>query len=41
MLMIVDAFANKEPKNLVMDRINITFVVITVLITTNNVVVVE
>ena len=30
MLMIVDAFANMEPKNLVMDHINITFLVITI-----------
>ena len=30
MLMIVDAFANMEPKNLVMDHINITFVAITI-----------
>ena len=30
MLMIVDAFANMEPKNLVMDHTNITFVAITI-----------
>ena len=30
MLMIVGAFANMEPKNLVMDHINITFLVITI-----------
>ena len=30
MLMIVDAFANMEPKNLDMDHINITFLVITI-----------